>query len=55
MTYFEYLENKKNYCREIAVKSEGSLISIFWARAAKGFEKKLERLTIEEAEREVIL
>ena len=50
MTFFEYLENKKNYCREMSEKSAGSLISIFWKNAAIGFQQKIDKLTIEEAE-----
>lgn len=48
MTVYEYLIGKKEHAERMAAKSEEPL-KTFWINAKNGFERRLDKLTVEEA------
>ena len=50
MTLYEYLQNQKNFCEIMAAQSNiDTNLCAFYARAAEGYETKLNNLTLKEA------
>lgn len=53
MTNCEYLQTKKDECVLKGIETEDCDLKKFFFNAADGFQKKLEALTLEEAQMEI--
>ena len=49
MTNYEFIQHQKNVCEIIAATTSDNALRTFYAKAARGFEIKLENLTLNEA------